>query len=164
MTLKEFNNNPKHKNPEHNNRMAPFNLKAILNIINEEFPDTIDKSELMNTLKKRHAENKTERMPTYYQLFVWEQMRTDKLKAIESKERLGKISEIWNSKSDKVKNDTKWYNKVLKARQDAIEEAEAKKQEKKLQQQLEKKEAKIRREAKAAEARKAKKAAKEETK
>lgn len=97
-----------------------FDLKYIIDILKNEFSNTIDKSELVQTLNERYLENKLQRIPTPYQLFVFEQYGTDEIKGLPNKERFAKIAEKWKTESKKLKNDTDWFNKVLKEREDKL--------------------------------------------
>lgn len=54
----------------------------------------------ITTEKKEKKEEKVKRPTTKYQLFVQEQMKTDEIKALESRQRMKAIGEKWKKEKE----------------------------------------------------------------
>jgi hypothetical protein len=109
-----------------------FNYSDIIQTIKDDFSEDIKKSELLATLRLKKTENKSERVLSPYNLYVYEKMKSSEIKNIEKpRDRMSKISEMWKEEKNKYVDDKKWYEKVLKKYNTEKEAKKEKKTEKK---------------------------------
>lgn len=89
-------------------------FKEILQIIQERFPEEIDKKQLIDYLNIKES---YERYTTPYQLFTWEQIEKDKnLKELSYIERIKRIDLLWKE-NPQLHNNKVWYDETLEKKE-----------------------------------------------
>eukprot|EP00960_Hanusia_phi_P041544 755039-Hanusia_phi.AAC.1 len=90
--------------------------------------------------------------PTNYNLFVWEQMRTEKVMQLSPEKRMGYIARKWARTDEEDKYDIDWYNntfEMMLSEKEALQKQKEAQKEAKIKERETKMEARIRiREAK----------------
>lgn len=89
-------------------------FKDILKTIQENFPEEIDKKQLIDYLRIKEP---NERYTTPYRLFTWEQIEKDKnLEQLSYSDRTTKIDILWRE-NPQLHNDKVWYETTLERKE-----------------------------------------------